>query len=89
MSRKKQKKAREVKAGIRRQIARHVSAAFPGCVAEFVGHQGGLAPIVRTLGFQVRDARGRLRSNIIWLDPEYDGEINEAWVKWAVRDSNG
>jgi hypothetical protein len=89
MSRNKQKRAKQVKDDVRRQIASHVASAFPGCTAVFVGQQSGAALKGRTFGFRVRDARGKFRSNIIWTDPEYEGEINEAWVRAAVRQSNG
>ncbi len=89
MSRDKQKTAKLVKEGIQKQIAAHVRAAFPGCVAEFCGQQGTAAKVGRTFGFQVREAAGKYRSNIVWVDPEYTGEINEAWVRWAVVQSNG
>jgi hypothetical protein len=89
MSREKQKRAKQVKDNLRRQIAGHVARAFPGCVAVFVGQQSGAALKSRTFGFRVRDAQGKFRSNIVWVDPEYDGEVNEAWARAAVRDSNG
>lgn len=88
MGGKKQKRAKEIKDSIRKQIAQHVRNAFPDCSAVFIGKQGSLAPRVRTFGFRVRDQFGKFRSNIIWVDPEYDGEINEAWVRTAVSQSN-
>ena len=89
MSRDKQKADRRVKRLIRKQIAAHVRNAFPGCTAEFCGQQSGAALVSRTFGFRVRDASGKYRSNIVWVDPSYSGEINEAWVRWAVAQSNG
>ena len=85
MSRDKQKTATLVKKRIQKRIAAHVRAAFPGCVAEFCGQQGTAAKVGRTLGFQVRDAAGKYRSNIVWVDPEYTGEINEAWQSLGGR----
>ncbi len=89
MSRKRQKNTKQAKQKIRKQIAAHVRYAFPDCVAEFCGQQSGAALVNRTFGFRVRDASGKYCSNIVWLDPEYSGEINEAWVRWAVVQSNG
>ena len=89
MSRGRQKQQRAVRTNVRRQIAQHVASAFPGCTAEFVGQQSRAALKGRTFGFRVRDAHGRHRSNIVWVDPAYAGEINQAWVIWAVEQSNG
>ena len=47
-----------------------------------------MATLGVTLGFRVRDAHGKHRSNIIWLNPEYDGEVSAAWVARVVRGSN-
>jgi hypothetical protein len=55
----------------------------------FVGQQSGAALKSRTFGFRVRDAQGKCRSNSVWVDPESDGEVNEVWVRAAMRDSNG
>jgi hypothetical protein len=89
MSREKQKRAKRVKDAIRRQVARHVANAFPGCAAVFIGQQSNAALKGRTFGFRVRDLQGKYRSNIIWVDSGSEGEINEAWVEAAVRQSNG
>jgi hypothetical protein len=88
MGRDSQKHANRTKAGIRGQIARHVQSLYPGCVAEFIGQGGHAAKASRTLGFRVLDSRGKHRSNIVWVDPTYEGEINEAWVRRAVDSSN-
>ena len=42
----------------------------------------------RTLGFRVKDGHGKYRSNIIWVDPEYEGDCTAAWVRQAVKESN-
>lgn len=89
MPRDKKRSEKEGKQKIKKQIAAHVRNAFPDCVAEFCGQQSGAALTGRTFGFRVRDASGKYRSNIIWVDPSYRGEINEAWVRWAVSQSNG
>ena len=78
------------KSNLRKQISQHVSSLFPGCAAEFCGQQGHAAKVFAgQFGFRVKDSRtGKHRSNIVWVN-DYDGEINEAWVKAAVKDSNG
>jgi hypothetical protein len=86
---KETKNSKQIKEKIRKQISAHVRTAFPGCVAQFCGQQSGAALVGRTFGFRVRDPRGGYRSNIIWLNSEYDGEFNQAWVRWAVDQSNG
>jgi hypothetical protein len=45
--------------------------------------------VSRKFGFRVREQGGKYRSNVIWVDPNYSSEINEAWVRWAVAQSNG
>jgi hypothetical protein len=89
MARDKQKGNKEVKRKIKKQVAAHVKNAFPGCIAEFCGQQSGAALVSRTFGFRVREQGGKYRSNIIWVDPDYSGEINEAWVRGAVARSHG
>jgi hypothetical protein len=89
MARDKRKLQKEVKQKIKSQITAHVKNAYPGCIAEFCGQQSGAALVTRTFGFRVREQGGRYRSNIIWVDPDYGGEIDEAWVRWAVAQSNG
>jgi hypothetical protein len=84
-----QKKKQAIRDNIRQQIARHVEAAFPGCTAVFGGKPGRVSPKSRIFGFRVRAADGSYRSNYVWVDPTYAGEINEAWVRAAVRESNG
>jgi len=88
MHRDKRRLQKESKQKIMKQITSHIKNAFPGCIAEFCGHQGHVAPLSRTFGFRVREQGGRYRSNIFWVDPDYTGEINEAWVRWAVAQSN-
>lgn len=79
---------RATKQNVRQQIEAAVQSAFPGCVAEFTGKRGHRSQRVRLLGVRVRDRFSKYRSNIVWVDPSYDGEINEAWVGWAVSESS-
>lgn len=89
MPRDKKKDARDLKRQLERQISAHVRTAFPGCTAEFCGQRGAAAKVARTLGFRVRDTSGKYRSNIVWLNPDFDGEVTLEWVRSAVEASNG
>ena len=90
MARRKNQKARDVRRGLRARVAAAVAEAFPGCTADFCGgvERSRMATLGVTLGFRVRDSRGKHRSNIIWLNAEYDGEVSAAWVARAVKESN-
>jgi hypothetical protein len=72
-------------------IASAVAEAFPGCTAEFCGgvERSRMATRGPTLGFRVKDERGRYRSNIVWLNPEYQGEVTADEVASLVKESNG
>jgi hypothetical protein len=37
-----------------------------------------MARLGPTLGFRVKDGRGRYRSNLIWVDPTYEGVVSTA-----------
>ncbi|HTU16956.1 MAG TPA: hypothetical protein VMG10_02740 [Gemmataceae bacterium] len=77
------------KARIRKRICQLAESAFPGCRVEFVGQQGHAAKVSRTFGFRIRDdQKNKYRSNIVWIDATYGGEINEAWLVDAVKRSN-
>jgi hypothetical protein len=91
MARRKNQKAREVRRNLRAAVARAVAEAFPGCTAEFSGgvERSRMAMRGPTLGFRVKDGRGKYRSNLIWIDPEYEGAVSAGWITAAVRQSNG
>lgn len=74
------------KDSIESQISNHVKALYPGCFAEFCGQQGKAKKVSRTFGFRVKHSvTGKYHSNIVWVDPEYKGEINSAWVQAACK----
>jgi hypothetical protein len=79
---------RESKLSLRKQIAAHVAALFPGCTAEFVGQQSRAKLVSRTFGFRIKDERGKYKSNIVWLNPEHEGPVSQAWVEQAIAQSN-
>jgi hypothetical protein len=91
MTRDKKQRARDVRRKLRATIAVAVAEAFPDCSAEFCGgvERSRMATRGPTLGFRVKDVRGRYRSNVIWVNPEYEGAVSAAWVADAVRKSNG
>jgi len=92
MSRKNKKKrnTRAVRQNLRVAVNTAVAEACPGCVAEFCGgvERSRMATRGQTLGFRVKDARGKYRSNIIWINPTYTGSVSAAWVVDAVKSSN-
>jgi hypothetical protein len=92
MARRQSQKARDVRRSLRGAIASAVAEAFPGCSAEFCGgvERSRMAKLgSRTLGFRVKDGRGKYRSNVIWVDATYEGEVSGSWLEQAVKESNG
>lgn len=91
MAHDKKRRARDTRRHLRGEISRAVAEAFPGCTAEFCGgvERSRMATRGPTLGFRLKDARGKYRSNVIWIDPSYAGTVNAAWVVDAVKQSNG
>jgi hypothetical protein len=91
MARRKNQNVRDVRRKLRGAIAAAVAEAFPGCMAEFCGgvERSRMATLGPTLGFRIKDGRGKYRSNIIWFDPTYEGEVSAAWVAHVVKRSNG
>ena len=91
MARRKKQKARDVRRKLRGAIAAAVREAFPDCAAEFCGgvERSRMATHGPTLGFRLKDVRGKYRSNIVWFDPTYEGEVNAVWVASVVKRSNG
>lgn len=92
MSRRKKQKTRDVRRALRAAIANAVAEAFPGCRAEFSGgvERSRMAKLGdRTLRFRVKDSRGKYRSNIIWVNPTYEGTVSASWVAQAIEQSNG
>lgn len=91
MARRKNQVARDARRGLRERVSAAVAEAFPGCVAEFCGgvERSRMAVLGPTLGFRVRAAGGKYRSNVIWLNPRYTGAVSAGWVERAVAKSNG
>jgi hypothetical protein len=91
MAQKKNQKKRDVRRKLRGAIAAAVAEAYPGRTAEFTGgvERSRMATRGPTMGFRIKDNRGKYHSNINWFDPTYEGEVNAAWVSRAVTQSNG
>jgi hypothetical protein len=90
MAKHKKQRTRDVRRRLQGTIAEAVAEAFPGCTAEFCGgvERSRMATRGPTLGFRVKDARGKYCSNIIWINPEYEGSVSAAWAAKAVKQSN-
>ncbi len=72
-----------------RRVAR---TAFPQYSIRFCSHGnlgGHRAPRDHTLAFRLVDARGRFRSNVIWVMPQSLKAWTANCVRRAVDESNG
>lgn len=69
-----------------------IREAFPDMVPVFGAHSdygGHRAPRDHTIAFRLRDERGRFRSNVIWVMPDWLGALTVADVQALVARSNG
>ena len=66
-----------------------IREAFPDLEAVFGGRGGTVAPRDRTIHFRLRDARGRYRSNVVWLLPDELATLTVADIQRCVNRSNG
>jgi hypothetical protein len=91
VAQRKNQKARDVRRKLRSAIAAAVTEAFPDCTAEFSGgvERSRMATLGPTLGFRIKDGRGKYRSNVIWFDPTYEGDVSAALVARVVKRPNG
>ena len=89
VTKRKKQKCRDVRRTLRGKIVAAVAEAFPNCSAEFCGgvERSRMATLGPTLGFRIKDCRGKYRSNVIWIDPTYEGDVNAAWVAYQVSNS--
>jgi len=53
---------------------------------DYGGHR---APRDHTISFRLRDARGKYRSNVVWILPEYLGSLTPGQVRSLVSRANG
>lgn len=66
--------------------------AFPQYDVEFCSHGdlgGHRAPRDHTLGFRLKDSRGKYRSNVVWLFPQALEQWTAEDVRNAVERRNG
>lgn len=72
-----------------RQVIRE---AFPEFVPVFGAHSdygGHRAPRDHTLAFRLQDERGRFRSNVVWLMPDWLATMTVADVQAMIARANG
>jgi hypothetical protein len=70
---------------LRRTITRLVGNEFPGCHPEFFFDGVGIAPRKGRLGFQIIDQKGKVRSEVIWLNPAFFHRPNKQWLLRETR----
>ena len=66
--------------------------AFPKCQIEFCSHSdwgGQRAPRDHTLGFRLKDSRGKYKSNVVWVFPQSLSNWTKQEVLDAVAKANG
>lgn len=71
---------------------RIICEAFPELVPMFGAHGdygGHRAPRDHTIAFRLQDERGRFRSNVVWLMPDWLATLTVRAVRALVADSNG
>ena len=69
-----------------------IHEAFPDFVPVFGAHSeygGHRAPRDHTIAFRLQDARGKFRSNVIWLLPDWLATLTVADVQALVARANG
>jgi len=88
MGNQNRKATREEMAHARRVIRE----AFPEFEPVFGGHGdygGHRAPRDHTLSFRLKDKQGKLRSNVVWIMPEYLSSLTVQDVESMVGRANG
>lgn len=69
-----------------------IREAFPGFAPVFAGHSaygGHRAPRDHTVSFRLRDSRGKYRSNVVWVLPQYLSSLTTADARDLVAHANG
>jgi hypothetical protein len=69
-----------------------IKQAFPNYDVVWGGHGdygGHRAPRDHTISFRLRDRRGKYRSNVIWLMPDWLAGLTVESVKSMVERGNG
>ena len=71
---------------------RVIREAFPDLEPVFGGHgaYGGYrAPRDHTISFRLRDGKGKYRSNVVWIMPQYLAALTPGDIGWLVSRANG
>ena len=71
---------------------RVIREAFPDLQPVFGSHGdygGHRAPRDHTISFRLRDERGKFRSNVVWLMPEWLGSLTFSDAESLVSRANG
>ena len=74
------------------RIRRVIKDAYPELTPVFGGHGaygGHRAPRDHTISFRLRDERGQVRSNVVWLMPDQLRELTTSNIRWLVERANG
>ena len=69
-----------------------IKEAFPNLVPIFGAHGdcgGHRAPRDHTIAFRLQDERGKFRSNVVWLMPDWLASLTVEDVQALVARSNG
>jgi hypothetical protein len=83
MARKTQR-PRTAKPEIRDTIQSLVANNYPRCSAEFVGDPRGNRRR-HSFGFRIVDAKGKYRTDTIWVGPSFYTRPNKAWLLREVK----
>ena len=71
---------------------RVIREAFPEFVPIFGAHGdygGHRAPRDHTIAFRLQDERGKFRSNVVWLMPDWLATLTVRDIRALVAESNG
>ena len=71
---------------------RVIREAFPEFAPVFGAHSdngGHRAPRDHTIAFRLQDERGKFRSNVVWLMPDWLATLTVGNIRALVAESNG
>jgi hypothetical protein len=74
------------------RVRRVIKEAYPELVPVFGSHGdygGHRAARDHTISFRLQDARGRFRSNVVWLMPDWMNSLTAANIRAMVEEANG
>ena len=74
------------------RVRRVIREAFPEFVPVFGAHGdygGHRAPRDHTIAFRLQDERGKFRSNVVWLMPDWLATLTVGNIRALVAQSNG